>query len=149
MFKLDKKIWSSCVSNQGQFELFLLLKTSMKENVLMMDTATLTLQTWLPQWHLSSAALSRHSGEFGLPGYSLPWLITHCPTQNYSSASIGSAPKGLHYTVKLYWKVGKPFTTVFIFDNGRTLVLGFALYQICCGKRRKISADKISCQICL
>ena len=40
-------------------------------------------------------------GECRVPGYSLPWLITHCPTQNYSPTSIGSAPKGLHYTVKI------------------------------------------------
>ena len=148
MFKLDKKIWSSCVSNQGQFELFLLLKTLLKENVLMM--ATLSLSRPGSPSDICQVQLSRDSEE------NLGSRVTHyhdwshiVPHKITAQPPLVQLLRDYIIQSKLYWKVGRPFITVFIFDNGGTLVLGFALYQICSGKRRKISADKISCQVCL
>ena len=78
MFKLDKKIWSSCVSNQGQFKLFLFFKTSGESNVLIMtpDLAP-ELATRSPGDICQVLQLRAQTwGMSGPAGCSLPWLMT-------------------------------------------------------------------------
>ena len=114
--------------------------------------SSLPLWTRLPRWHLSSAAQRRgETWRMWGPGL-LITMTDHTLSHTKLQLSLHALVQLLRDHIiqsKLYRKVGRPFITLFIFDNDGTEVRGFALYQICSGKRRKISGDKISCQICL